>query len=151
MKKLLLTSAFVIATAGGALAGGHSQQAMMVDNLLSTYAMNVDVSSLTEDQVAELYLALTSTDDRAEAQQKVEAVLNDGNVAYEMEDDIVITVNTPRSTLRAAVQAKATELGIEDVPLRTLTDEQLTQLYLLGNGSESASVKMTKAEGIIAN
>ena len=58
-KSLLLSAALI---AGGAtFASADTQLRAQVADQLSTYSMNVDVDSLTDEQVAELHLITTST------------------------------------------------------------------------------------------
>lgn len=151
MKNLLLTTALIMGTATFAHAASHTQIAMQVDNALASMAMEVDIDSLTEDQISALYTTISSSDNASEKRNKIRAQLNDMNVmATDMDDpDVEVRYVAPRSQLISLVRAKETELGIGNVSLRSLSDEQLVALYQLGNGSASASEKMSRAEGIV--
>ncbi len=154
MKNLLLSTALVLSTATFAGAASHSQIAMQVDNELATMSMNVDIDSLTEEQVAELFSALTSAETAQDKQLAVEGVLNDENVMFEREQDadVVVVVDgadtmVPRSQLRAAVLESGDDLGLTDTRIRLLDDDKLGALFLLANGNDPD--KMTKAQAIV--
>lgn len=152
MKNLLLTTALIMGTTSFAHAASHSQIAMQVDNALASMNMEVDIDSLTEEQVSELYSAISSTDSASSKQSSIRAVLNDNNVVVtDMEDTPVeLSYMMPRSQLVSIVRAKETELGIGNVRLRSLSDAQLTELYLLANGGDTSSEKMSKAQNIVS-
>lgn len=147
MKNLLLSTALVISTAGFAAAGSHFQIEAQVENELALMQMDVDMDSLTEEQISQLYTTLTSTETASERDQKVRAVLNDWNVMVEDEEDPELALMIPRSQLRSLVYQKRGELGIEEIRVRTLTDDQLAALYLIANGN--ASDKQVQAKAII--
>ena len=74
MKNLLITTAFVVASAGAAFAQDtdmvtvqgemeRGQLTRLVDQMLTTYNMEVDVGSLTDEQLSELYLLRASSEE----------------------------------------------------------------------------------------
>lgn len=150
MKNLLLSTALVLATASVAGAAAHTMLANQVDNDLATMSINVDVNTLTEDQVNVLYQAL-QTEGTNERKAAVESALRDAGVDMSMDEDTMVMVSYPRSQLMRAVNANAADLGIEDVPLRALTDAQLTELYFIGNGSMSGSDMKAAAKAVLTN
>ena len=55
--------------------GGANSMMQIVDNLLTDSGFEVDVTTLTDSQIAAIYLAATSTDDESREKQKIEAIL----------------------------------------------------------------------------
>ena len=149
MKKLIATTALVLSTATFAFAESHSQLAIKVDNRLAAMNIDVDMESLTDEQIASLYTALTSSEDHGEVKASVRAVMNDDNVVFEEPEDSDLTIVLPKSQLLASVRMNDEELGIEDVRLRDLSVEQLSALYLIATSTENASSKEAKAQAIV--
>ncbi len=147
MKNLMLSTALVLSTAGFAAADSHFQIEAQVENELALMQMDVDMDSLTEEQISALYTTISSAETASERDKGVRAVLNDWNVTFENEDDPELTLMIPRSQLRSLVYAKRGELGIDQIRVRTLTDDQLAALYLIANGD--ASDKQVQAKAII--
>ncbi len=146
-KSLLLSAALF---AGGAtFASADTQLRAQVADQLSTYSMNVDVDSLTDEQVAELHLITSSTMVESEKPEKIENVLNEWNVEAEASEDYAIGVEVPRNSMVRALDQFRVELGLPDVRFSTLTDDQVGALYLIATGGETDTMKKTKAEAVI--
>ncbi len=147
MKNLLLSTAIVLSTATLASADSHGQLAMQVDNELATMNVNVDIDSLTEAQIKELYAALTSSETADEKGDAVRAVLNDHNVMFEEEADVDLVVTVPRSQIRAQVLNNSEDLGLTETRIRLLDDEKLAALFLLVNSDDPQM--QVKADAIV--
>ena len=149
-RSLILSTALATGmVAGASIANASEMTESIVEDKLATHAMHVEVDSLTDEQVSELYLITTSTDSHGEQRNKIMGVLTDWNVEYEMTDDDMIAVSVPRNQLLATVDSSRTELGLEEVKLSALSNEDLSSLYLIAAGSENASTKQQKAQAII--
>lgn len=149
-RSLILSTALATGmVAGASFAYAEDMTASIVEDKLAVRAMNVEVDSLTHEQLSELFLITTSTDTFGEQRNQLMAVLNDWNVEYEMTDDDMVTVSIPRNQLLANVDGSRAELGLEDVRLSGLSDADLSALYLISAGGESASTKQQKAQAII--
>ncbi len=147
MKNLLLSTAIVLSTVTLASADSHGQLAMQVDNELATMNVNVDIDSLTEAQIKELYAALTSSETADEKGDAVRAVLNDHNVMFEEEADVDLVVTVPRSQIRAQVLNNSEDLGLTETRIRLLDDEKLAALFLLVNSDDPQM--QVKADAIV--
>ncbi len=147
MKNLLLSTAIVLSTATLASADSQGQLAMQVDNELATMNVNVDIDSLTEAQIKELYAALTSSETADEKGDAVRAVLNDHNVMFEEEADVDLVVTVPRSQIRAQVLNNSEDLGLTETRIRLLDDEKLAALFLLVNSDDPQM--QVKADAIV--
>ncbi len=147
MKNLLLSTAIVLSTATLASADSHGQLAMQVDNELATMNVNVDIDSLTEAQIKELYAALTSSETADEKGDAVRVVLNDHNVMFEEEADVDLVVTVPRSQIRAQVLNNSEDLGLTETRIRLLDDEKLAALFLLVNSDDPQM--QVKADAIV--
>ncbi len=150
MKNLLLSTAVVFATASFASAASHLMIANEVDNELATMSINVDVNALTEDQVNQLYQA-TQVEDTNERRAAIENVIRDSGMEMTEMDATPVAVSYPRNQLMLQVRNSAVDLGIENVSLRSLSDEQLTELYFLANGNEPEGDKKAMAKAILTN
>ena len=72
MRNILLTTAFIMGTTGFANAASHSQIAMQVDNALAAMAIEVDIDSLSDEQISNIYTTITSSS--SESQERAKAV-----------------------------------------------------------------------------
>lgn len=145
MKRLLITSALALSLAGGAaVAQDASQLRNAVGNYIATTEYNVDVSTLTDEQVAQLYSAITSTDDHGERDNKVRAVLSENNVeTYERPTTVLIAdIEYPRDQIFTSVQNALVGTEYEGLAW-TLSDEELVEVYSLLNNAEADAPAIT--------
>ncbi|MEO1454980.1 MAG: hypothetical protein AAFV31_14285 [Pseudomonadota bacterium] len=126
MKRMLFTTAAAAALAATS-AFADSQLREQLANELSASSMMIDVSQLTDEQVAELYAATTSTDDHGERRNKVAAVLAGSD--YAMMTMGTRTVFVPISSLENQVELGVASYGFE-VDADTLEQEELAELYV---------------------
>lgn len=150
MKNLLLSTAILLSTATFASAAAHLMISNQIDNELATMSMEVDLSKLSEDEINLLYQA-TQTEDTNERKAAIESVLRGTGAEIKMMEPTMVMMSYPRNQLMRKVRANEVNLGIENVPLRSLSDDQLTQLYFLSEGSEAESDKKEMAQAIIRN
>ncbi|MEL6518588.1 MAG: hypothetical protein AAFQ39_12800 [Pseudomonadota bacterium] len=126
MKRMLFTTAAAAALAATS-AFADSQLREQLANELNTSNMMIDVAQLTDEQVAELYAATTSTDDHSERRNKVAAVLAGSD--YVMMTMGTRTVFVPISSLKNQVEMGVSSYGFE-VDAETLEEEELAELYI---------------------
>ncbi|MEO1580099.1 MAG: hypothetical protein AAFR34_02145 [Pseudomonadota bacterium] len=126
MKRMLFTTAAAAALAATS-AFADSQLREQLANELNTSNMMIDVAQLTDEQVAELYAATTSTDDHGERRNKVAAVLAGSD--YVMMTMDTRTVFVPISSLKNQVEMGVSSYGFE-VDAETLEEEELAELYI---------------------
>ncbi|MEL6801618.1 MAG: hypothetical protein AAFO80_17245 [Pseudomonadota bacterium] len=126
MKRMLFTTAAAAALAATS-AFADSQLREQLANELNTSNMMIDVAQLTDEQVAELYAATTSTDDHSERRNKVAAVLAGSD--YVMMTMDTRTVFVPISSLKNQVEMGVSSYGFE-VDAETLEEEELAELYI---------------------
>ena len=138
MKKLLFGAALTFAAATFANAGEHFMIAQKVDSQLAAMSVNTDVYALTEDQINRLHQALQN--DGTEARMAaVKVVLDDAGVPMVIEDDPQVAVTMRRSQLLRAVDKERDALDLQGMPLRALSNEQLTKLFFIANSGEPVS------------
>ena len=148
MKRFLTTTALVLATAGGAAADSDTQQLRnQVTTYFETSSMNVDVATMTDEQISELFLAINGNEAAGERDAAVRAVLNDWNVVYDNAEGVEI--DTPNSQLRTQVGNYFDQNGIS-VDVGTLTDAEVSEVYLaMTSGEESG--RAAAVNDILAN
>ncbi len=157
MKRFLMTSALVLTTAtGAAFAQANDPDTMQLRTSVgqwiggSTY--NVDVDSLTDEQIAAMYGAITSSDDQSEQDAAIRAVLNDNNVMMEERPANIMVgdVETPRNQLYTSVEMALVGTEYEGMAY-TLTDEELAAVYGTINSSDSESQLSTQLSSYFDN
>ncbi len=81
MRHILATAAIAAMASTSAFAESHSmdrsQLETEVSNYFETNSMESDTSDLTDEQIAQLHLAITSSDDEGTKRQKVDAILSE--------------------------------------------------------------------------
>jgi PKD repeat protein len=147
MKRFLITTALVLTTAGGAhaqMVDSSSQLRAQVGNYLATTNYMVDVDSLTDEQVNQLYASIQSGGGEMQ-NADVKAVLNDNNImASERPATIRVgEADMPRGQLYAEVSNSLVGTEFEGRAY-TLTDEEIAGLYTVINGSEDGADKNAK-------
>lgn len=164
MKTLLMSTAAALTLATGAFAqSGDDQLRLAVADQLDGYDINVDVSSLSDEQIAEIYAIGQSEDDAGERAQ-VMAVLGDaGYQQMELGEEMIFISNTTAgmenavenategmtaNSLRDQVDIKLGEYGFDDVDAATLTDDQVAKLYTVVQNSDTEGAR-AKIETIL--
>ncbi|MBV0912661.1 hypothetical protein [Anianabacter salinae] len=141
MKRLLTTTALVLATAtAGVATAQDSQIRNTVSNEIATLGMDIDVSTLSQEQVAELYTIITSTDDSGDVAQRVRAVIADNSTGMSMDD---------ADQLRQTVANELATYGM-DVDVALLTDEEVSELYAATTSTDDEGTAMQRVRGILA-
>lgn len=129
MKRLLTTTALILATSGAVFAQDNAQLREDVTGALQNLNLEADVSTLNDDQLSEIYL-LTNSEDSGK-KLRVAAALRDMGM---MSGD-AMTVDMSTGQLRTAVSNQLTARGIEG-DVSTLSGAQLSEIYLLTSGSD---------------
>ncbi len=147
MKRFLLTSALVLTTAGGAYAqsvDSSTQLRMQVGNYLATTNYQVDVDSLSDEQINQLYSSIQSGGGEMQ-NADVASVLNDNNVVSTERPSVVMVgeAEMPRGQLYAEVSNALVGTEFEGRAY-TLSDEEIVGLYTVLNGSEDGGDKNAK-------
>jgi hypothetical protein len=144
MKRILTTTALAIALAAPAAADTD-----MLRNVLDDRFENVDVSTLTDEQVRALYAATAGEDSTADVQGLVDSIVADSQ--YEMDEEAIMADPDEMARiggsndLRDAVQNMLDNREVE-ADVAALTDEQVSALYLELTGGETDN---TELEAII--
>ena len=144
MKRFLMTSALVLTTATGAAFAqsndSSSQLRTQVGNWIGGSSYNVDVDSLTDDQIAAMYGAITSSEDQSEQDAAIRSVINAENVEMEERPNYVIVADEQmdRSQLHESVSMALVGTEYEGMAY-TLTDEELAAVYGAVTGTDSKS------------
>lgn len=140
MKRFLLTTALVLTTAGAAFAQDNSQIRAQVDDALTGLGITVDVNTLTDAQLSEIFLLTNSADSGNKA--RVEAALSDmmGPMA---------SMEASSSQLRTSVQNSLDRMGIEG-DVSTLSNSDVTKLYLMLNSAEMGTATESQIQETFA-
>ncbi len=144
MKRILTTTALAIAVAAPAAAGTD-----MLRNALDDRFENVDVSTLTDEQVRALYAATAGTESAAELQRSVDSIVADSQ--YEMDEETIMADPDEMARMGGSNDIRnvvADMLATREVEadVATLTDAQVSALYLELTDSEPSN---TELEAII--
>lgn len=140
MRRLLMTTALVLTTATAGFAQENSQIRAQVEDKLMALNINVDVSSLSDEQLNEIFLL--STGDEMGDRSRIQAAI--GDMAGPM-----ATMEVSNSQLRGSVQNSLTALGIEG-DVSTLSDADVTRLYFLVNSAEMGRATESRIQEVFA-
>ena len=154
MKRLLITTtAAAIALSTAAFAESDSQLRMSVESELDAHNFNVDVSTLSDEQVAEVY-AITQSDDDSGERIKLMSVLGDAGYQHMELGEEMIFVKLPEdmpmppaNDLRAEVGLKLDEYGIK-ADASELSDDQVAKIFAIVQNSDGEAQR-EKIETII--
>lgn len=128
MKTLMYTTAAVFALSGAAMA--QDQLRAAVQDEFVENGFSVDVDSLTDEQVNEIYALTTS--DNSNVRGDISKILMDGGYArMEMGESTIFVAG---NSLRDAVEIQLEGWGYE-IEADTLTDEQIAGLYPIVTGA----------------
>ena len=168
MKRILLSTAFVLGTAGFAAAQdvADDQMRALVSQQLDAYGTDISVDQLTDDQVTRMYLIATSTDSTSVKHDRYRTVLDpylgDEGTPYRprtraytiagedmAETDLEpVGVSLPRYQLRSLVEQMLETYEIE-VDVSDLSDEQLAELYLIDTSTDSESLEEDRIRAVL--
>jgi hypothetical protein len=131
MKRILTTAAIVVALSSPAALA--QADLTMLRNQIDDRVENVDVDALTDEQVRALYAVLASEEDPAARQNAVESIVRDAQ--YEYDETLIMTDPEYAGRLGASndirnAVANLLEPEPVDVDVDTLTDEQVSALYV---------------------
>ncbi len=128
MKRIMTTTALIIGLAVPAAADVNMLRGIIADRF-----EDVDVSTLTDEQVRALYVSTASGESPADRQAAVDAIVADSQ--YEMDEEAMMA--DPDAVARfggenriRAVVAHMLDTRSIDADVDTLTDEQIAALYL---------------------
>ncbi len=139
MKRLLLATAAVFAL--GTPAFAQTAIETTVSEALMTRGYSAEgIASLTDAQVTELYLALTSEDDA-----QIQTVIAGFGLPNDTSSDLFAASGGEEQT-RAAVAEVLTTAGYPDTLLDMLSSEQIAQIYLSSTSEDASDVTMTLEE-----
>ena len=144
MTRLMMTTALALAVAVPAAAQSEMLRDAVEDYIDAT-VQDVDVDTLTDEQVRALYAGLSSESSAAERNALVESIVRDSQ--YRMEDNIATfeAMDYGASTdLRSAVGLLLSGEGIDDVNVDELDNNQIAALYLEltdGGGADATDIE----------
>lgn len=146
MKRILTTTAAAtIALAGVAFADGHLAQ---LETKLSGYQVEADLSTLSENEIAQLELALNgSTESPARTKGRIMRILDkageDKIMASETSGRMVIDISM--TSLRAQVAERVEQWNV-DCDVYALSDNQVAELYVGVTSSMTDADAINKAK-----
>ena len=144
MTRLMMTTALALAVAAPAAAQSEMLRDAVEDYIDAT-VQDVDVDTLTDEQVRALYAGLSSESSAAERNALIESIVRDSQ--YRMEDNIATfeAMDYGASTdLRSAVGLLLSGEGIDDVNVEELDNNQIAALYLEltdGGGADATDIE----------
>ncbi|RVV98551.1 hypothetical protein EKE94_06445 [Mesobaculum littorinae] len=158
MKKFMIATALVAATSTGAAFAQENdgQLRELVSTELETMELGVDVDALPNSAVSQLHLILTSDMSESQQNNRVRGVLEDygmnfsNGMMYE-DDGSTIAVTVPSNQLRARVANELAfyEAGAE-ADVATMSNEQVSELYLILTSTMDSSEKENRVRGVLA-
>jgi hypothetical protein len=157
MKLITMTTAATLALSAPAFAYTGVSPTMLssVENILEQTGLSVDVTTLTDEQVVEVYAA--GQDSGGEQLQKIRAALDEENYVTRpvTERRMTLTEADERglapvgeASVIASVQNYLEIQGFE-VDASTLTDAQVAEIYGLAFGGEGDSGERDEIETIL--
>ncbi len=154
MKTLLLSAATALAVAGGAFAMTPDEQTReTVAGVLDSYNFNVDVSTLSDDQVNQIY-SFTELHDQKGERARILKILDDAGYQHmELGEEIIfVKIDSnylpPANSLRDELALKLRDYGYDDVDTHKLSDDQVAKLYSIAQDSETQGAR-AKIETIL--
>ncbi|SFI86278.1 hypothetical protein [Jannaschia pohangensis] len=141
----IIAAATLTATSAFAYTGVSPTIVAEVEQVLETEYSDYTIEQLNDQQVIEIYLASTSTDDGSTKRNRIEAVLADESPmsaavetrrAAAVEGDFMVYEG--ENSIVTSVQNFLTSEGFE-VDASTLTDAQVAELYFLATSSNGST------------
>lgn len=126
MTRFMLTTAAAAALAAST-AFANTQLEEQVDTAFDASGIMVDTAKLNDEQLNELFLITSSTDDHGEKRNKVRAVMEDAGYASMNVGPNIVFV--PINSLKAQVQNGVEDYGYE-VDVNALNERELAELYI---------------------
>ena len=162
MKRILTTTALIVATTGFAAAQGSDMMRNTVQDYFDRSSLTVDMATLNQEQIAELYAFISSTDAAGEKRERVRAVLADEGVAVEsadtytgegyagMSDGGMMGFEMPRDQIEARVDSWfVSHPGYADNRADALSEEQLAEAYLAITSTDDAAERRRRIDAAI--
>lgn len=143
MKRLLTTTALILATSGAVFAQDNTQLKNDVMGALESLNIEADVSTLTDAQLSEIFLLTNSSDSGKKL--RVQAAISDMGMA----SGDSMSIDMTAGQLRNSVSNQLTQRGIE-ADVSTLSQAQLTEIYLLTTGSDMEGGDTARIEEALA-
>jgi hypothetical protein len=146
MKRFMTATALLttMATAAFAYEGTSTQMQAAVANILQEEGLNIPVNSLTDQQVVDIYLADTSSDDQGERRQRIDNALEGEGLtrmAVDANQEMIMKWYVEgENSVVISVQKYLGTLGIE-ADASTLTDAQVAEIYFIAFGSDESGKK----------
>ena len=125
MKRFLTTTAVILTTATALPAQNADQLRDQVETYFMSNGISQPMSELSDAQLSELYLAITSSEDASATRHAVDAVLADEAIGSP----------ASRTQLIAEVDGYMEQYGFEGPALDTLSNETLAELYVIATSS----------------
>lgn len=154
MKRFLMITTLIATTTGAAIAQDSAQLRNSVEVFLTESAFDVDVSTLTNEQVAKLYGAMTSSEKISEQTSAVRAVLAEENVmgmqnsgGIVVEGAVDTSTPLPRNQIFAEVSTALIGTQYEG-RASELSEEELAIAYGVITSSETESAMANGLDGV---
>lgn len=157
MRCMLVAAAISTALASTAFASHGASHTIVddVDSILERAGFQVPVSSLTDQQIVEIYLAGTSPDSATERNKRIESILKAQSIsatglkkAKSKDWGLVVT---GENSVETSVQNFLDRAGL-DADASALSDDQVADIYFAAFGSDDdMTTHRTRVEWILGN
>jgi len=136
MKRLLLATTAVLTLAAPVMA--QSDVEMAVSDALMTRGYSAEgIASLTNSQVTELYLALTSEDE-----SQIQTIIAGLDLPQDTASDVFADTGG-QEQIRAAAADVLAQAGYPAKAIDMLSSEQITQIYISATSEDEGQLAMT--------
>jgi len=136
MKRLLLATTAVLTLAAPVMA--QSDVEMAVSDALMTRGYSAEgIASLTNSQITELYLALTSEDE-----SQIQTIIAGFGLPQDTASDVFADTGG-QEQIRAAVADVLAQAGYPAKAIDMLSSEQITQIYISATSEDEGQLAMT--------
>lgn len=147
MRTLLYTTAATLTLATAAFAQSNEQLQESVALALEEQNINVDLTTVSDDKLAELY-ALTQASDTMGERTRIMSVFEDasyqkmelGEEVIFMPEDYAMETEMPGNDLRGLVGIKLSEYGV-DADVESLSDDEVAKLFTVVQSSEGDAAR----------
>ncbi len=154
MKRILMATTLIIATGTAAFAQDAAQLRNSVEVFLTETAFDVDVSSLTDEQVVKLYGAMTSAESASEKTSAVRGILAQENVVGMQNNSEIMIENAEQTSVMMPRNQVYTEVSTALIGSKyegradELSDEELAIAYGVVTSSETESDMANGLDGV---
>ncbi len=149
MKTLIYGTTIALLMSTSAMAQDNEQVRAGLEKIFMEENISVDPATLPEDVALDIYAATQGSDTMHERTLIEEKLRDAGYVMMDMEQPVAegstemhtVTMAMPDSQLRDEVSIKLQDVGYTDVDVSALSEEEVTQVYLVLQSSDMGEQK----------